>query len=168
MALTIGALARSTGCTVQTIRYYEQLGLIPVPLRSQGNQRRYAQAHADRLAFIRHARELGFSLPAIRALLRLSDDPQHSCNGVDEIATLHLRDVESKITRLESLRRELKRMLRSCRGGQVADCRVIEVLADHTHSRCLTGNHAAKGDDVSDTLASTAGRARRHLPRKHG
>ncbi len=165
MALTIGALARKTGSTVQTIRYYEQLGLVSAPLRSQGNQRRYAQAHADRLAFIRHARELGFSLSAIRALLRLSDDPQHSCSAVDEIAIVHLRDVESKIARLESLRRELKRMLRSCRGGQVADCRVIEVLADHTHSLCLTGNHAAKGDDVSDT--SPAGRSRLRLRGKH-
>ncbi len=166
MALTIGALARSTGCTVQTIRCYEQLGLVPAPLRSQGNQRRYAEAHASRLAFIRHARELGFSLSAIRALLQLSDNSQHSCSAVDEIATVHLRDVESKIARLESLRHELKRMIHSCRGGQIADCRVIEVLADHTHSRCLTGNHAAKGDDVSDTLASPAGRARRHLPGK--
>ena len=146
MAFTIGDLARDTGCKVQTIRYYEQLGLMPEPGRSAGNQRRYGQEHADRLAFIRHARELGFPLPAIRELLALSDDPRHSCREADEIASVHLRDVELKIARLNALKAELQRMVRSCRRGQIAECRVIEVLADHTHAHCLRPDHGFGAD----------------------
>ena len=70
---TIGRLSRSTGCKVQTIRFYEQIGLLPQPTRSEGNQRLYTEADADRLCFVRHCRELGFSLDAIRELLSLAD-----------------------------------------------------------------------------------------------
>lgn len=73
--LSIGDLARRSGCKVQTIRYYEQIGLMPEPGRTSGNQRLYGEKQADRLAFIRHSRELGFPLEAIRELLELSDDP---------------------------------------------------------------------------------------------
>ena len=73
--LTIGALGRKTGTKVQTIRYYEQIGLMPEPDRTEGGQRRYGDNEQDRLAFIRHARQLGFSLEAIRELLDLSDQP---------------------------------------------------------------------------------------------
>ncbi len=145
MALTIGDLARQTGCKVQTIRYYEELGLMPEPARSAGNQRLYSGPHADRLAFIRHARELGFPLPAIRELLELSDKPREPCGSADEIARVHLREVEGKIARLNALRAELQRMIRSCRNGYVAQCRVIEVLADHTHSHCLRPDHRGAG-----------------------
>ena len=119
---------------------------MPEPGRSVGNQRRYGQEHVDRLAFIRHARELGFPLPAIRELLALCDDPRHSCCEADEIASVHLRDVELKIARLNALRAELQRMVRSCRRGQIAECRVIEVLADHTHAHCLRPDHGIGAD----------------------
>jgi len=76
--LSIGDLGQQTGCKVQTIRYYEQIGLMPAPSRTSGNQRRYNPGHAERLAFIRHSRELGFSLDAIRELLDISDDPERS------------------------------------------------------------------------------------------
>jgi len=124
---------------VQTIRYYEQIGLLPEPERSGGNQRIYRQQHLDRLGFIRHSRELGFSLDQIREILSLSDDPSHACEEVDQIARAHLREVESRIRRLQSMRKELKRMISQCAGSQVSDCRIIEVLSDH--SLCLSETH---------------------------
>ncbi|GIK80983.1 MAG: MerR family transcriptional regulator [Alphaproteobacteria bacterium] len=126
---SIGDLARETGCKVQTIRYYEQIGLMPEPGRTSGNQRRYDRVHVERLAFVRHARELGFPLEAIRELLGLADDPDRSCEAADRIARRQLEHVESRISRLRTLEAELKRMIRQCRGGRVADCRVIEALA---------------------------------------
>lgn len=139
--LTIGSLAKRAATKVQTIRFYEQEGLMPEPTRSEGGQRRYSKAHADRLAFIRHARELGFPLDAIRELLSLADKPDQSCARVDRVASDVLADVEAKIARLESLRGELRRMVRQCRHGRVSDCRVIKVLADHSHSNCLAPDH---------------------------
>jgi len=134
--LSIGTLAKRTGTKVQTIRYYEQIGLLPEPERSEGGQRRYGDADQDRLAFVRHARQLGFALDAIRELLELSDNPGRSCADVDRIAQRQLKEVEIRIARLESLRMELKRMLRECRSDTIADCRVLEVLRDH--AACLT------------------------------
>jgi Cu(I)-responsive transcriptional regulator len=134
--LSIGTLANRTGAKVQTIRYYEQIGLLPEPDRSTGGQRRYRDEDLDRLAFIRHARQLGFTLEAIRELLDLSDNPGRSCADVDRIAHRQLRDVEERIARLEVLRKELKRMLGECSRDTVADCRVLEILRDH--SACLT------------------------------
>ncbi|SEO09345.1 MerR family transcriptional regulator [Palleronia pelagia] len=134
--LTIGNLAKKTGTKVQTIRYYEQIGLMPEPGRTAGGQRRYGEDELDRLAFVRHARQLGFTLEAIRELLDLSDEPDRSCENAAAIARRQLRQVEQRIARLEALRTELKRMVRECAGGQTADCRVLEVLRDH--SECLT------------------------------
>ena len=133
--LAIGTLAKRTGTKVQTIRYYEQIGLLPEPGRTEGGQRRYEDDDLDRLAFIRHARQLGFTLGAIRELLELSDNPGKSCTDVDRIAHRQLKEVEARIARLEALRKELKRMLRECRRDTVSDCRVLEVLRDH--SACL-------------------------------
>ena len=101
--LSIGSLAERTGCKVQTIRYYEQIGLMPKPGRTSGNQRFYREVHVDRLAFIRHSRELGFPLDAIRELLELSDDPNRSCEQADRIARAHLREVETRIASLTVL-----------------------------------------------------------------
>lgn len=130
--LAIGTLAKRTGTKVQTIRYYEQIGLMPEPGRTEGGQRRYGEDDLDRLAFIRHARQLGFTLDAIRELLDLSDNPGRSCAEVDRIAHRQLRQVEARIARLEALRVELRRMLRECSRDTVSDCRVLEVLRDHT------------------------------------
>lgn len=137
--LSIGDLAKRTGCKVQTIRYYEQIGLMPQPGRTSGNQRFYGERHGDRLAFIRHSRELGFPLGAIRELLELSDDPNRSCEQADRIARIHLREVEIRIASLTVLKTELERMVRQCRRGRIADCRVIEVLADH--AKCVSDDH---------------------------
>ena len=134
--LAIGTLAKRTGTKVQTIRYYEQIGLMPEPGRTEGGQRRYGNAELDRLSFIRHSRQLGFPLDAIRELLDLSDQPDRPCEEANEIAYRQLQQVEKRIARLEALRTELGRMVHECSGGRTADCRVLEVLRDH--SECLT------------------------------
>jgi DNA-binding transcriptional MerR regulator len=139
--LSIGVLAEETGCKVPTIRYYEKIGLMPAPIRTEGNQRRYGPAHVDRLGFIRHARELGFALDRIREILTLGDRPDRSCAEVDRIARDHLAAVDARIARLTALREELRRMVTQCGTGKVADCRVIEVLADYTHDHCLSDSH---------------------------
>jgi len=134
--LTIGTLGKKTGTKVQTIRYYEQIGLMPEPGRTEGGQRRYGDAELDRLSFIRHARQLGFSLEAIRELLNLSDEPNRPCHEADVIARRQLKQVEQRMERLEALRTELQRMVHECSGGKTSECRVLEVLRDH--SECLT------------------------------
>jgi DNA-binding transcriptional MerR regulator len=132
---------------VQTIRFYEQIGLLPQPTRSEGNQRLYTEADADRLCFVRHCRELGFSLDAIRELLSLADHPDRPCAAADPIAQTHLREVEQRIARLRALQTELQRMIAECRGGRIADCRIIEVLTDHRH--CLRKDHATVQQNCS-------------------
>lgn len=139
--LSIGELAKRAATKVQTIRFYESEGLMPEPSRSEGGQRRYSSQHADRLAFIRHARELGFPLDAIRELLKFVDKPDQPCAQVDHVARDVLADVEAKITRLNALRDELRRMIRQCKHGRVSECRIITVLADHSHSQCLSSEH---------------------------
>lgn len=127
--LTIGHLARETGTKVETVRFYEKSGLLPKPMRTDGNYRSYDRAHLNRLSFIRRARDLGFSLDQIRALLALSDDRERSCSAVDEIAKEHREEVERKIADLQSLKKELDRMINQCGCGVVADCRIIESLS---------------------------------------
>lgn len=129
--LTIGRLGTAAGVKVPTIRYYEQIGLLPEPGRSAGNQRLYDGRTLDRLSFIRHARELGFPLEAIRDLLSLADRPEQSCAAADAIAGAQLVAVRRRIARLRALETELERMVAHCAHGTVADCRVIEVLGDH-------------------------------------
>lgn len=139
--LTIGRLARATGTTVQTIRHYERIGLMRPAARTAGNQRRYGERHMQRLAFVRHARELGFGLDAIRELLALADDPDRPCDEADRIAQGQLRAVRSRIARLEALRDELEAMVEQCAGRRVETCRIIEVLSDHSHENCLRDRH---------------------------
>lgn len=115
--LTIGKLGAQAGVKVPTIRYYEQNGLLPEAERSSGNQRLYSSKAMDRLAFVRHARDLGFSLEAIRDLLSLSDKPDQSCAAADTIAKAQLAEVESRLARLTALKPELERMIRQCAGG---------------------------------------------------
>lgn len=128
---SIGKLSEATGVKVPTIRYYEQIGLLPEAGRSAGNQRIYGKVTVDRLAFIRHARDLGFPLQAIRDLLDLSDNPEQPCAKVDRIAAQKLLEVKARIQRLTALRDELERMLHHCACGTIADCHVIEVLGNH-------------------------------------
>ena len=131
MDVSIGELSRRTGVKVPTIRYYEQVGLMPAPPRTEGKQRRYGPAAVDRLNFIRHARELGFEVDAIRELLAMSAQPDRSCAEVDQITRRHLSEVDRRIAHLTALRAELQRMVDACGHGRVCECRVIETLANH-------------------------------------
>ena len=127
--LNIGALAKVTDTKVETIRWYERVGLLPAPARTAGNYRIYDNAHLGRLSFIRRARDLGFSLDQIRALLDLAEDRDRSCDAVDVIAREHLGEVDRKIADLQALRRELDSLIGQCRRGKVAECHIIEALA---------------------------------------
>jgi DNA-binding transcriptional MerR regulator len=129
--ISIGELARRTSVKVPTIRYYEQAGLLPVPARTEGQQRCYGEAAIARLNFIRHARELGFETAAVRELLALSEQPDRPCAGVDGIARRHVEGIDRRIAQLVALRHELQRSLDVCGHGRVGECRVIEALAEH-------------------------------------
>ncbi|MFL5203690.1 MAG: MerR family transcriptional regulator [Microvirga sp.] len=133
--LSIGELSRRVDVKVPTIRYYEQIGLLPVPPRTEGRQRRYGAEDVSRLSFIRHARELGFDVEAIRELMSLSAKPEQPCEPADRIVIRHLESVERRIAQLTLLRSELRHMLADCRHGQVGECRIIQVLADHEQCR---------------------------------
>lgn len=137
LGIPIGEVARLSGVKVPTVRYYEQIGLLPAPTRTPANRRSYGTVDLRRLEFIRHARELGFAVDAIRALLTLQDRPEQSCSVADAIARTRLAEVEQRIASLTALKSELERMIAQCSQGKIAECRVIETLADtaHTHGR---------------------------------
>lgn len=126
---SIGDLAKATETKVETIRYYERIGLLPEPGRTSGNYRSYSDQHLGRLSFVRRARDLGFSIEQVRALLGLSDHRDRSCATVDAIAREHLDEVDRKISDLRKLRRELGALIKQCDHGTIADCRIIEALA---------------------------------------
>ncbi|WP_137132039.1 helix-turn-helix domain-containing protein [Rhizobium sp. FY34] len=129
--LSIGEVSKRTGVKVPTIRYYEQMGLMAPSERSDGNQRRYSRSDVERLAFIRHARDLGFEIERIRELIALSSHPDRPCDGADRIAAIHLAEVREKIDKLKRLEHELERILSHCGGHTVEDCYVIRALSDH-------------------------------------
>lgn len=142
-SFSIGDVARESGVKVPTIRYYEQIGLLPSPPRTDGGRRSYGEDDMRRLSFIRHARELGFEIDAIRTLLQLQDTPDQSCAAADAIARDRLVEVERRIASLSALRAELMRMVEGCTHGHVGECRVIEVLADH---RLCKHHHPTRED----------------------
>lgn len=129
MALKIGDLANATGTKVQTIRYYEEIGLLPPPARTEGNYRAYDTSTLRRLSFIRRSRDLGFGLDHIRELLSLADHKDWSCGAVETIAREHRTAVERKITDLAALDRELARIIERCGQGTVAECGILEALS---------------------------------------
>lgn len=126
---SIGELASATDTKVETIRYYERVGLLPKPKRTAGNYRSYEADHLGRLSFIRRARDLGFSIDQVRNLLGLADQKERSCETVDAIARQHLVEVDRKIADLKGLRRELDAVIRQCHHGTIADCRILDALA---------------------------------------
>jgi len=128
---SIGRVSRQSGVKIPTIRYYESIGLIPEPPRSNGGQRRYDDRHMEQLRFIRHGRDLGFGLDDLRTLQALSGTPEQSCEDVDAIARNQLLDVTRKIKALTALKVELRRMISQCQHGSVGECRVIKTLSDH-------------------------------------
>lgn len=134
MTQTIGDLSRATQTKVETIRYYERIGLLAAPARTEGNYRAYDDEALNRLSFIRRARDLGFPIEQVRELLALSDDKTQPCATIDDLARARLEDVERKIADLEALRRELSSLLTQCRHGVVSDCRILEALGPRSRS----------------------------------
>jgi DNA-binding transcriptional MerR regulator len=128
-ALTIGQLGRATDTNIETIRYYEKIGLLPAPRRTTGNYRSYAAEHLQRLGFIRRARELGFSIGDVRELLKLATQSESGCEKVYQLAARHLEVTDRKIAALTRLRRELQNTLNSCKKGRIAECTVIQALS---------------------------------------
>lgn len=126
--LTIGRLSALTGVKVETVRYYERIGLLPRPLRSLGNRRLYDNAARERLSFVRRARELGFTLGDIRALLSLSNG-EGRCTKAHSLTTRHLGVVRERIADLKKLERTLARAARQCARGASPDCPIIETLS---------------------------------------
>jgi MerR family mercuric resistance operon transcriptional regulator len=128
--IQIGELSRRTGCNIETIRYYERIALLPAPARSAGRYRVYDAADVRRLAFIRRARELGFTVDAVRALLALSaNDGQSACAEVRELAAGHLAEVRAKIADPQAMERVLADAVRRCASGELPGCPVIEALS---------------------------------------
>ena len=129
---SIGEASRTSGVKVTTIRFYEQIGLLAAAARTEGNRRLYDAADLKRLSFIRHARELGFSVDDIRELLGMTEQTNSSCHEADSLAKRRLKDVDRRIEQLTALKSELQRMVDECGHGRICDCRVIQILGDHT------------------------------------
>lgn len=126
--ITIGRLARAAGVNLETVRYYERIGIMPPPPRTDGGHRAYDRAHVRRLSFIRHARELGFGIEDVRALLRLAEPERRSCSEVRDIASAHLATVRAKLARLKALERALDETVHRCTGEAVPACPVLDML----------------------------------------
>lgn len=137
--ISIGRAAQESGVKVPTIRYYERIGLLAAPERTASNRRTYTVDDIRRLVFIRHSRELGFEIDAIRTLIELQEYPSAPCAAADTIARRRLEDIQARIRKLQALEQELARMLDSGAHGRVHDCRVIEILADH--DKCVHQVH---------------------------
>ncbi|MBZ5877834.1 MerR family transcriptional regulator [Chromohalobacter israelensis] len=130
MPLRRGELAKRTGCNIETIRYYERIGLLPDPPRSDNGFRSYEERHLTRLTFIRRARELGFTLEEVQDLLRLVDGGHYTCAQVQEIALRHADEIQRKINDLHRMQRALKEMSAQCSGEEVPTCPIVEMLSE--------------------------------------
>ena len=134
--MKISEAAAASGCHLETVRYYERVGLVPSPNRTGSGYRVYAQADVERLRFVTRGRELGFSLEEIRSLLRLNDHPKLSCGDVDALARVHLTDIHQRLEALTRMAGELERVILQCAGGERGACAILGAL------RC-TSDHSA-------------------------
>jgi len=132
--IAIGGLSKRTGTNIETIRYYERVGLLPAPPRSSGGYRQYGTDHLKRLSFIRRARALGFSLAEVRTLLALADQRKRSCADVRGLAATHLEDVKGKIAGLKAMERVLADTIARCEAGSGSHCPMIDALYTHADS----------------------------------
>ena len=131
---TRGDLAHATGCNIETIRYYERIGLMTAPDRTASGYRQYRDADIDRLRFITRGRALGFSLEELKSLLRLAEESQLSCSDVDRLARIHLVDIQRRLADLQRMERELQRTIESCSGRERASCSILGALKADTSS----------------------------------
>jgi len=141
---SIGEAAKTSGVKVTTIRYYESVGLMPEPRRVESGRRVYNQASVDLLGFIRHARDLGFAVEAIRDLIDLQENPGTDCAKADKLARHHLLETQIRIEQLRILERELMRMIEGCVGGKVGSCEIVSSLFDH--SKCVSNHNPNRPD----------------------
>jgi MerR family mercuric resistance operon transcriptional regulator len=126
--MKIGEAAAASGCHLETVRYYERIGLLPKPARTDSGYRSYSEDDVRRLRFVTRGRELGFSLEEIRGLLQLSTDSTLSCSEVDQLARTHLAEIEMRVAELQQMAHELRRTIATCRGGQRAACAILDAL----------------------------------------
>jgi Cd(II)/Pb(II)-responsive transcriptional regulator len=150
--MQIGALAKRTGCQVETIRYYEREGLLAEPERSEGNYRLYNDEHVERLIFIRNCRALDMTLDEIRSLLRFKENPRDNCSSVNDLINEHIQHVRTRINALQALEEQLNDLGRRCAVEQaIGDCGILHRLTDI---------------DVANTLSESAdshvGKSHRH------
>lgn len=142
--MKIGQIAQATGTQAETIRYYERLGLLPAPMRTEANYRVYGQDHIERLAFIRHCRCLDMTLEEIRTLLQFRDAPGEDCGDVDQLLNEHIGHVVSRIRELRALEKELRSLRERCADDRVIrDCGILQGLEDAARIH----HHARKGSD---------------------
>ena len=131
--VTIGALSKQTGCHIETVRYYERIGVLLKPPRTEGGHRLYGKEQIKRLMFVRRSRELGFSLGEIRTLLKLVDGKQYTCREVKTLMEEHLGDIKKKISDLKRLQKTLADISSQCEGGMVPECPIIDALFEEKH-----------------------------------
>jgi len=132
MLMRIGELAKLTGCQPETVRFYEQRGLLPPPVRSQANYRMYDASHAERLHFIRRCRALGMALNEIDTLLGYQDQPERSCSGVNALVDRQLSEIDRQILELSKLRTELSNLRGRCDSVRPAgQCAILRELTEH-------------------------------------
>jgi MerR family mercuric resistance operon transcriptional regulator len=133
--ITIGEMSRRTGVNIETVRYYERVGVMPKPRRTEGGHRAYDGDQLKRLHFVRRSRELGFSLDEVRAMLRLVDDGALTCGEIHAMTVDHLADIKRKIADLRRLEKALASMAAECSRGDIPDCPIIETLFGDMQSR---------------------------------
>lgn len=126
--MKIGEVAAASGCHLETIRYYERIGLLPPPARTSGGYRAYAEADVERLRFVTRGRGLGFSLEEIRSLLQLAGHDDLSCAEVDRVAHAHLHDIRTRIADLQRMAGELERVIAGCGRGRRGQCTILSTL----------------------------------------
>jgi len=128
MRMKISDASAASGCHLETIRYYERVGLLPKPGRTASGYRQYSQGDVERLRFVTRGRDLGFSIEEIRSLLQLAENPALSCDEVDRIARQHLHDIQARIADLQRMARELERTMGACDVGLRGQCTILETL----------------------------------------
>ena len=134
MLIKIGELAKCTGATVETIRYYEKEKLLPEPSRSEGNYRLYRESHIERLQFILHCRTLDMTLDEVRTLLQYWEEPNRDCGDVDTLLDKHIRAVEVRIEELKQLKQHLNVLRQKCVSRAPAkSCGILNALADNSY-----------------------------------
>ena len=142
--MAIGIVSKRTGTNIETIRYYERAGLLPLPQRSAGGYRLYGTTHLKRLNFVRRARGLGFSLAEVRKLLRLADQRRRPCAEVRVVAEMHLEDVKAKIADLRRMEHVLQETVARCKAGGGSHCAMIDALYTETEQHKPSKNRGSR------------------------